>query len=571
MKMTRRIVIILICISTLITSIPLFASGSDFNFNKLKSDYASKKGISAENVIIESDYGSYNGDNRVVILGIKGEEKGDEPYDLYIGDLCFRFSSEAYANRFLYYRKETYGWNFYTVKEAYEKNYISSKTVYELALLHGVETYSPEELKVEDGGIEWSFDPVNGKLTVEGEGEMPDYKLIGGRTTSPSSNWRYGIRKVEMKYSESVGAYAFYNCENLVSADLRSYTVSIGRGAFEGCSSLTEIEIPDYTYEISSDTFKNCKSLTKVDLHENVRRIKENAFEGCSSLKEFDFPEGMSEISDNAFVGCDSLEKLNFYGKPPKKYSGIPDNFKGEMLYPDDISHWTENIRTAISDAAAWSTFNAPEIKYAENYFDDVIPGSWYVTGIRYGYSKKYISGTGNYRFEPNKTLTREETAMLLYKYKGKGETYEEYSFDDVVPGAWYADAVEWMYQKGYTAGISYKEFGVSREVTRQDLVTLMYNVHEDRWTSEDYFCRPETIESFSDYREVSPYALKPMIFATGVYHAIVAKWDEPLDPIICGNNGKIMPKATCTRAEAVAIMQRSAYVYDIMDVFLIS
>lgn len=592
MKKLSSILLTILTLSLLITSVPIYAAEGEFDFDQLKRDYARYyRDISPDDVEIVCDCGSY-GTGRVVVLSVKGETITYEPYELYIGNLCFRFSSKYYADRFYLYRNGTYGWGFVNLPKAYENGLISSEGIYNAAVSYGVDTYSPEEVKVEENGLTWTFDPVIGKLTVEGEGNMPDYKLVGGRSMSPTSKWRYDIKTIDVNCSSPIGAYAFYNCENVTHIDLWSSVKDIGNNAFEGCSSITQIDIRSGTKKISSEAFKDCSSLVTVDtngtvteissgafknctslktlkFYTSVQYIKENAFEGCVSLTKFDFPESIREIGKDAFKGCTNLKSLKFFGKPPKEYSGIPKDYKGEILYPDDNIRWTDEIRSSISKTALWVPFDAPDIKRIENYFEDLSPKAWYLSAVQYCYGEKYLVGTGNYRFEPNKNLTREETAMLLYKYRGKGETYEEYRFKDVVPGAWYADAVEWMYRKGYSYGISVHEFGVGLNVTREDFITLIYNVHRERWETYEYCYDPKTIESFSDHNEISSYALQAMRFTTGVYYAYVGKWEDELDPIIYGNNGKIMPKATCTRAEAAAILMRSAYVYNKMDVFL--
>lgn len=123
------------------------------------------------------------------------------------------------------------------------------------------------------------------------------------------------------------------------------------------------------------------------------------------------------------------------------------------------------------------SAYSVSAIDRVESIFDDLHPNGWYLSGIQYCYGAGIMQGTGNNLFEPNGHVTREQVAMILYNYLKADETYTSYSFDDVAPGAWYADAVEWMYRNGYTKGINRYKYGVGRYVTRQDMITLIYNV----------------------------------------------------------------------------------------------
>ncbi len=545
MKIFCRMLIFVLCFTLISAALPISA---DYYYDpkRMKKAYAERSGYAYDDIIIEEDFGGGYSSmlrSRVVVLGIKGEELSDKPYDLYIGELCFRFSSEAYANRFLLYTWGMYydSPSFWTVKEAYERGILDSKDIYDLALKRDVDTYSPEELTVNEDGIEWSFDPVTGKLTVEGNGNMPDYEIINGKSTSPSSRWRYDIRELEVSIKGNIGSNAFYNCENL-----------------------TKVKITK-AFGIGEKAFYNCIKLSDIVFYRSLRTIGRFAFEGCRSLVEIAFPAGIREITDSAFKGCDALEKMSFNGKAPKLYDSMLADFKGEVLYPDNSEFWTSEICKGYSQTAKWIPFEASGIRVVENYFEDLHPGGWYLSSIQYCYAGGYMEGMGNYRFEPNSPLTREQVAMVMYKYLKADETYTSYSFKDVVPGAWYADAVEWMYQKGYTKGISRDEFGVGRPVTRQDLVTLIYNalfreyVLEDKYWLGPHYCKGG-IKSFSDVCDISDYAYDAMRFGAEVYGSAKSRGTGEITPILYGDDGMLRPKDTCTRAEAAAIIQRSVW-----------
>ncbi|MBQ4561664.1 MAG: S-layer homology domain-containing protein [Clostridia bacterium] len=539
MKKIYRVLTVFLCFILISAALPISAD-YDYDPNRMIKAYAKRSGYSQDDIIIEEDLGRYGGwlRNRVVILGIKGEEKDDKPYDLYIGQLCFRFSSAAYADRFLLYTWDMYYEpGFMTVKESYEMGILDSEDIYEMAIKHGVDTYSPEELTVNEDGIEWRFDPVTGKLTVEGNGNMPDYKVIDGKSTSPSSRWRYDIRELEVNIKGEIGNNAFYNCENLTKAKITK------------------------AFGIGEKAFYNCKKLFDIEFYRSLRTIGRSAFEGCSSLTEIVFPAGIREITDSAFKGCNALEKMSFNGKAPKLYSGMLTDFKGEVLYPENSEFWTSEICKSYSQTAKWIPFEASGIGIVENYFEDLHPGGWYLSGIQYCYAGGYMEGMGNYRFDPNAPLTREQVAMVMYKYLRADETYTRYSFKDVVPGAWYADAVEWMYQKGYTKGVGNDMYGVGRPVTRQDLMTLVYNAvfrdYEIQYFLADYYIKGG-INSFSDVDGISYYAYDAMRLAVEVCDSSMCRGPGEIKPILYGDDGMLRPRDTCTRAEAAAIFERS-------------
>ncbi len=83
----------------------------------------------------------------------------------------------------------------------------------------------------------------------------------------------------------SIVAYAFRNCEKLISVTIPNSVTYIGYHAFYGCSSLTSITIPDSVASIEAGTFNGCTSLTSVTIPKSVTSIGNNAFEGCNSLE----------------------------------------------------------------------------------------------------------------------------------------------------------------------------------------------------------------------------------------------------------------------------------------------
>ena len=207
-------------------------------------------------------------------------------------------------------------------------------------------------------------------------------------------------------------------------------------------------------------------------------------------------------------------------------------------------------------------------VSAAELPFADISRNSWQYEPVKRVYDLGLMSGVSPTRFDPNKQLTRAEAAMILYNLKGKGETYSRYSFKDVKPGAWYADAVEWMYRKGITSGLDYYHFGVNQYITRQDLVTMIYRMYEVEWGlgrgNDDIYVRESLVYTFSDCWKISSYAMPAMMFATGICMVITHDPTKHcnVSPIITGHNGKINPKGFCTRAEA-AVMIGNVYIID--------
>lgn len=201
----------------------------------------------------------------------------------------------------------------------------------------------------------------------------------------------------------------------------------------------------------------------------------------------------------------------------------------------------------------------------SEPIYDDVKTNLWYSKSIELATQKGLVSGTGNNLFKPNMFITREQAAMILYNWQGDDAVYNTYHFNDVKPGAWYANAVEWMYRNGFTYGINEYEYGVGRYITRQDLVTLIYRINQHEWEfmNEDdqakYAGRYDNIYQFADHKNVSDYAFKAVQFSCGVNTVYFQHISISVTPILWGDNhNRLNPQEYCTRAEAVEIIYRS-------------
>lgn len=228
----------------------------------------------------------------------------------------------------------------------------------------------------------------------------------------------------------------------------------------------------------------------------------------------------------------------------------------------------TKKIVCALLIFGLILSFLCTTVSAANLPFTDVPKGSWQYEPVERAYELGLMSGVSSTKFNPNKYLTRAETAMILYKLKGNGKTYSRYSFKDVKAGAWYADAVEWMFRNGITSGLTYNRFGVNEYITRQDLVTMIYRMYEVEWGlgrgNDDIYVRESLVYTFSDCARISEYAMPAMTFAAGICMVITHNPTKHcnVSPIITGHNGKINPKGFCTRAEA-AVMIGNVYIID--------
>ena len=103
---------------------------------------------------------------------------------------------------------------------------------------------------------------------------------------------------------------------------------------------------------------------------------------------------------------------------------------------------------------------NEPEIT-AENPFDDVEADRWYTNAVIWAAENKIVSGYGDGKFGPDDTITREQLAVILYRYaqfKGidvsVGEDTNILAFEDAGSWSdWSVSALQWAVGSGIING----------------------------------------------------------------------------------------------------------------------
>ena len=116
----------------------------------------------------------------------------------------------------------------------------------------------------------------------------------------------------------------------------------------------------------------------------------------------------------------------------------------------------------------------SPSPKPWENPFPDVKDSEWYIKAVEFVCTNGLMSGYANGRFGPNDTLTRAQFAQIIYNKEGRPATGGS-RFSDVKDGMWYADAVNWAAAEGIVAGIGGGKFAPDRPITRQDLAVMLW------------------------------------------------------------------------------------------------
>lgn len=106
--------------------------------------------------------------------------------------------------------------------------------------------------------------------------------------------------------------------------------------------------------------------------------------------------------------------------------------------------------------------------------FADVPASAWYCDAVEYVYENGLMSGVSSGWFAPNDTLTRAMLVQTLYAMEGRPAAASA-GFADVASGDWYASAVNWAAANGVVSGVSETGFGPNNALTREQLALILY------------------------------------------------------------------------------------------------
>lgn len=106
--------------------------------------------------------------------------------------------------------------------------------------------------------------------------------------------------------------------------------------------------------------------------------------------------------------------------------------------------------------------------------FKDVKDNAWFKDAVQYMAAREWITGSNN-QFKPNEQITRAMVVTVLYRMAQQPEAFGEHSFKDVLPNKSYTDAVAWAYGQGYVKGYDATTFGVSKPITREQFAVILW------------------------------------------------------------------------------------------------
>lgn len=106
---------------------------------------------------------------------------------------------------------------------------------------------------------------------------------------------------------------------------------------------------------------------------------------------------------------------------------------------------------------------------------NDVGAAHWAKDAVDFATSRELFSGTGEHTFSPELSMTRGMLATVLYRMAGKPAAVSDVGFSDVARNQYYADAVKWAAENEVVTGITGDSFAPEARITREQLAVMLY------------------------------------------------------------------------------------------------
>ena len=218
----------------------------------------------------------------------------------------------------------------------------------------------------------------------------------------------------------------------------------------------------------------------------------------------------------------------------------VTDRF-GDAVKVTENADGTYTFTMPNGQVTVTATFVETEAPVDEP-FVDVAEGDWFYDAVVYAYQNELMDGVGGNRFAPNSETTRAQLVTILYRLEGEPAVSGDLPFTDVETGIWYTDAILWAAQNNIVNGVNDTEFAPGDEITRQQLVTILYRYAEAK--GYDVSASAD-LSGYPDAGQVQAYAQPAMAWAVA-------------ENIIQGmEDGTLKPAGNASRAQIATILMR--------------
>ena len=169
----------------------------------------------------------------------------------------------------------------------------------------------------------------------------------------------------------------------------------------------------------------------------------------------------------------------------------------------------------------------SPATKNRAAKFTDISSNMWYYEAVKYVANNNIMVGTSETEFSPNLFLTREMGVTILHRYANEPGILNTADYSDVKSGDYFYNAVSWATEAGIVKGYGNNKFGTGNNLTREDFAVILYRYAKSTGMNVS---GSSDLSRFTDSGQISPWAAEALEWATSI-GLIVGKTNTSLAP----------------------------------------
>ncbi len=249
--------------------------------------------------------------------------------------------------------------------------------------------------------------------------------------------------------------------------------------------------------------------------NETLHRFESACTFGCGELElrnayTVTFQDG-SKVSTEILMEGDTVAKPEDPDRHGYRFKGWYD---GDVIF--DFSTPITADLTLTAKFREVTNITAPaEPAVPTVTFPDVTPGDWFYDGVRFCVEQGLLEGFEDGTFRPNAVTSRAMIVTVLWRLEGKPEGTFTAAFADVSQNSWYAEPIHWAQAAGIVEGISETCFAPNDTVTREQLAVILWRYC--KYKGYDVSVGENTnILSYDDALTVSQWAIPAIQWACG-------------------------------------------------------
>lgn len=368
---------------------------------------------------------------------------------------------------------------------------VSVAAIENVAYPSRVITVGEEKLPYSDASDTMESDKVKGKtfeyVMIDGYGEAADYEgvdVTGKVAVLSRGEINFADKEANAAAAGAAALIVYNNQPGTINMSIDTYhipAVSVTQAAGEALKNAAEKKL---TFDEEMATVDNDNAWLAC------------TFSSMGTTADLKFKPTIASVGGNVFSasksGDNGYELMSGTSMATPNASG---NFAQLTQYVNESGMFNGS-----------TTVNTPCL--AEK-FEDVDTSRWYHEAIDFALSEGLFAGLTETTFGPNNSLTRGMMVSVLYRQAGRPSVEGMANpFEDVPAGKFFTNAVVWAANNGIVAGITSTAFAPNSNVTREQLVSIMWR----------YAGRPEvTTDYLADYTDkdsASKYAIPALNWA---------------------------------------------------------